>query len=145
MTHWAKLSLPKWALSPPNLFDIVTGYYPESKPKAGTPAHRPCLVTAVYEDTESGGYACEVTFGTKSLKTHQRAELDIIIINSSDLDAMGLPMATRFDLDACNRIVMEWNVKNFKPWRGYVSPKIGALILDYQKEYAWIMAKRGGV
>lgn len=140
-----KLSQPKWTLSPPNLFDIVTGFYPESKPKAGTPAHRPCLVTAVYQDTESGGYACEVTFGTKSLKTHQRSQLDIIIVNSSDLDEIGLPIATRFDLDAENRVVLEWKDDNFKPWRGYQSPKIGTLTLEYQKEYAWLMARRGGV
>lgn len=127
------------------MFDIVTGYYPESRPKAGTPAHRPCLVTAVYQDSETGGYACEVTYGTKSLKTHQRMGLDIIIINSADLDLIGLPMATRFDLDADNRVVMEWKEDNFMPWAGYQSPKIGALTLDNQKEYAWLMAKRGGV
>jgi len=139
------LSQPKWTLSPPNLFDIVAGYYPESKPKAGTPAHRPCLITAVYQDTEGGTYACEVAFGTKSLKSHQRAGLDIIIANSTDIDAMGLHMATRFDLDMRNRVVMEWKNDNFQPWKGYNSPRIGALTLEYQKEYAWIMAKRGGV
>lgn len=139
------MSQPKWTLSPPNLFDIVTAYYPESKPKAGTPAHRPCLVTAVYQDTESGGYACGIAFGTKSLKTHQRAAFDIIIVNSSDLDAMGLPMATRFDLDDGNRIVMKWEKGNFEPWGGYRSPRIGGLTLEYQKEYAWLMAKRGGI
>ena len=127
------------------MFDIVTGYYPESRPKAGTSAHRPCLVTAVYQDTESGGYACEVTFGTKSLKTHQRSGLDIIIINSADLDAICLPRATRVDLDADNRVVMELKKDNFMPWSGYQSPKIGALTLEYQKDYAWLMAKRGGI
>lgn len=140
-----KLSQPKWTLSPPNLFDIVTGYYPESKPKAGTPALRPCLVTAVYQDGETGCYACEVAFGTKTLKTHQRSQLDIIIVNSSELDLMGLPMNTRFDLDTENRVVLEWLSRNFKPWTGYRSPRIGALTLEYQKEYAWLMAKRGGI
>lgn len=102
-------------------------------------------MTAVYQDTESGCYACEVAFGTKTLKTHQRRELDIIIVNSSDLDEIGLPIATRFDLDAENRVVMEWIDGSFSPWKGYQSPKIGALTLEYQKEYAWLMAKRGGV
>ena len=143
--RWGRLSQPKWTLSPPNLFDIVTGYYPESKPKAGTPAHRPCLVTAVYQDEQTGAYACEVAFGTKTLKTHQRGDLDLIIQNSSDIDAVGLPMATRFDLDKENRVVLEWSDTNFKPWRGYSSPRLGGLTLDYQKDYAWLMAKRGGV
>lgn len=140
-----KLSLPKWANSPPNLFDIVTGYYPESKPKAGTPAHRPCLVTAVYQNSETGEYACEVTFGTKSLKVHKRQDKDIIIQNLSDLNAIGLPMATRFDLDYENRVVFEWKPPNFEPWTGYTTPRIGSLTLEYQKDYAWLMAKRGGV
>lgn len=139
------MSQPKWTRSPPNLFDIVTGYYPESKPKAGTPAHRPCLITAVYQNDEDGSYACEIAFGTKTLKTHQRSGLDIIIVNSSDLDEIGLPIATRFDLDSESRVVLEWRTDNFRPWKGYSSPKIGALTLVYQKEYAWLMAKRGGI
>lgn len=127
------------------MFDIVVGFYPESKPKDGTPAHRPCLVTRVFTDDATSEYACEVCFGTKHLKTLRRQHVDIIIQNSSDLDEIGLPMATRFDLDAENRIVMEWHPDNFKPWTGFKTPKIGALTLEYQKEYAWLMAQRNAI
>lgn len=54
-------------------------------------------------------------------------------------------MATRFDLDAVNRVVLEWRLDNFKPWKGYSSPRLGTLMLEYQKEYAWLMVKRSGV
>jgi hypothetical protein len=138
------LSQPEWVGGPPNLFDIVTGYYPESKPKAGTPAHRPCLITAVYRNEETGQHACEIAYGTKSLKQHNRQGLDVIVVNSADLDAMGLPMATRFNLDADKRVTLLWASENFQPWTGYSTPKIGALLLEYQKEYAWLMATRAG-
>jgi hypothetical protein len=102
-------------------------------------------VTAVYQNQETGNYACEIAYGTKSTKAHTRIGMDIVIVNSSDLDAMGLPMATRFDLDAGNRVTLEWSETNFMPWSGYSTPRIGSLTLDYQKEYAWVMARRGGV
>lgn len=136
-------STPEWTKSPPNLFDIVAGFYPESMPSAVTPAHRPCLVTAVYVNEETGGFACEIAYGTKRLRLMQRQDKDLIIQNSSDLDEIGLPMATRFDLDRKNRVVLEWNPENFKPWSGYKTPRIGALTLPYQKDYAWLMLKRG--
>lgn len=145
MTRWVKLSLPKWAFSPPTLFDIVVGYYPESKPKAGTPAHRPCLVTHVYQDALTGEFACEIAYGTKHLKTVARIDRDIIIQNYSDLDAMGLPVATRFNLDLECRVVLEWKPPNFKPWSGHKTPRIGALTLQYQKDYAWIMARQATI
>lgn len=140
-----KSSPPNWTRTPPAMFDIVVGFYPESKPKDGTPAHRPCLVTRVYMDDETSTYACEVCFGTKHLKTMRRQDVDIIIQNSTDLSEIGLPMATRFDLDKENRVVLEWKPGNFEAWRGFTSPKIGALTLEYQKEYAWLMAKRSAV
>ena len=145
MTQWGKLSRPSWAVSPPNLFDIVVGFYPESQPKAGTPAHRPCLVTAVYADEAKAVFACEIAFGTKRLKTLSRGDIDLIIQNSTDLDEMGLAVATRFDLDSATRVVLEWNDTNFKPWTGYNTPKIGALTLPYQKDYVWLMAKRNAI
>jgi hypothetical protein len=99
----------------------------------------------VFQNDETGAYACEIAYGTKSIKLHQRGGLDIIISNSSDIDEMGLHVATRFDLDPENRIVLEWCEPNFKAWSGYLSPKLGALTLEYQKDYAWLMAKRSGV
>ena len=139
------MSTPKWVLSPPSVFDIVAGYYPESKPRADTPANRPCLVTKVFQDDETGRYACEIAYGTKTLNAVARGDKDLIIQNYSHLDEMGLPVATRFNLDLNKRVVLEWNESNFKPWSGYKTPRIGQLTLHYQKDYAWMMGKRGGV
>ena len=127
------------------MFDVVTGFYPETKPTYGTPALRPCLVTAVYEDSETGDFACQIAFGTKHLKVAHRSDRDLIIQNFTDLSAMGLKMATRFDLDPQNRVELVWDEANFKPWSGYLTPKIGQLSLPYQKEYVWLMAKRGAM
>lgn len=131
-----------WTLSPPNLFDIVTGFYPETKPVANTPALRPCLVTHVYQNSETGAYACEIAFGTKNLKILQRKDKDLIIQNFSHMQEVGLPVATRFVLDPELRVVLEWCEPNFKPWTGYRTPKIGRLTEYYQKEYAWLMMMR---
>lgn len=139
------MSEPNWTLSPPSLFDIVTGFYPETNPRAGTPALRPCLVTHVYQNTETGAYACEIVYGTKNLKTLTRSGKDLIIQNYSDMCEVGLPVATRFDLDANKRVILEWAEKNFKPWPNHRSPKIGSLTEDYQKDYAWLMMRRMGV
>lgn len=127
------------------MFDIVTGYYPESKPKDDTPARRPCLVTRVYEDVETGVFACEIVYGSKHHKIATRSDKDIIIQNFSHLDEMGLPLATRFDLGPENRVVLGWDEPDFRPWNGYRSPRLGHLLLHYQKEYAWLMAKQASV
>jgi hypothetical protein len=145
LTRWVRLSPPKWALSPPSLFDIVTGFYPETRPKDGTPAHRPCLVTAVLLNSQTGQYACRIAYGTKNLKTATRADKDLIISKSSHLDEMGLPIVTRFALDEDLIATFPWDEPHFRPWTGYKTPKIGALTLEYQKDYAWIMAKRAAV
>lgn len=142
MRRWGKLSAPSWTKSPPNLFDIVAGFYPESKPRQGTPAHRPCLVTHVFENQATHAFACQIAYGSKHLKTVTRSDKDIIIQNSTHLDEMGLPMATRFDLDPENRVVLEWSPPNFVPWSNRRTPRIGHLTLEYQKEYAWLMATR---
>lgn len=135
---------PSWTLSPPNLFDIVTGFYPESKPVAGTPALRPCLVTHVYQDTQTGKYACEIVYGTKNLKLLTRKDKDLIVQNFTDMQEVGLPVATRFALDGNKRVVLEWCELNFKPWSQYRTPKIGRLTDHYQRDYAWLMMKRMG-
>lgn len=137
-----KSSTPNWTLSPPSLFDVVTGYYPESNPKGDKPALRPCLVTRVFKHKTQEEYACEIAYGTKNLKTWLRHSQDIIIQNNNDLDDIGLPFATRFVLDDDAKIVMRWRPPNFDCWSGYRSPKIGQLTIDYQKEYAWIMMQR---
>lgn len=132
---------PKWLAEPPSAFDVVATYFPESKPK-GAIKLRPCLVLDVLRGKASGGFACRIAYGTKNLKSFQRQNLDIIVQNASDLSQMRLPVATRFDLDHRNVVVLPWNEGFFGCWAGYSSPKICTLPEEYVKEYFYIMALR---
>lgn len=130
----------RWLSQPPSAFDIVTAYFPETNPK-GELRLRPCLVLEVMR-RPNGQIGCRVAYGTKNLKFVQRKDLDLIVQNAADLDLVGLPMATRFDLDARNLVTLPWTEEFFGCWTGYEHPKIGALTEDYVKSYAYIMALR---
>jgi hypothetical protein len=96
----------------------------------------------VIHGKKSGAIACRIAYGTKNLKFVQRKNLDLIIQNAADLSAVGLPMATRFDLDAKNIITLPWTTEFFGCWSGYRHPRIGSLTEDYVKSYAYVMALR---
>lgn len=133
---------PRWLSTPPSRFDIVTCLYPEDTDYTPGRKLRPTLVVQVLRDTrESGSFACEVAFGTSSLKILQRQHLDVIIQNASHLTECGLPRATRFDLD--NKARLPWNQSFFGCWPGYRTPIIGSLTESYFKDYAFLMMKRG--
>lgn len=132
---------PNWLAQPPSAFDIIATRFPETKPK-GRIQLRPCLVLEVLKGKTSGSIALRMAFGTKNLKFAQRQYLDLIIQNAADLNAMGLPMATRFDLDARNVAALPWTEEFFGCWTGYPHPKIARLPDDYVKSYLYLMALR---
>lgn len=136
-----KSSEPEWLLNPPSMFDIVTGYFPETKPKGGVIKLRPMLVTRVLRHRSTGDWACEVAYGTSVLKTWLRMNDDIIIQNSSDLDSMGLAQATRFVLDPAMRATLPWSEAHFGCWSNHKCPKLGTLTVEYQKDYAFAMMR----
>jgi hypothetical protein len=103
---------------------------------------RPCLIPAVLRHKTTGEVAVKIACGTKTLKTWLRADRDIIIRNTSDLDAMGLAVATRFVLDEDPLITFPWRPPCFGCWSGRKSPRLGTLLLEYQKEFAWITMRR---
>lgn len=137
----ASVQPSNWCHQPPSAFDIVTAYFPETKPK-GELRLRPCLVLDVFESEDGGEYACRVAYGTKHIKFVQRKGLDLIIQNAADLDIFGLPYATRFALDADCSADLPWTPEFFGVWDGYPTPVISFLPEDYQKEYAYIMMMR---
>lgn len=137
-----KLSTPSWLTRPPSAFDIVTGYFPETSPGAKGPKLRPLLVTRVLRHRTTGDIACEVAYGTSNLKIATRQLDDIIVQNISDLDAMGLPQATRFVLSLKARVVLPWSDAHFGCWTGCRTPRIGTLLTDYQKDYAFAMMRQ---
>lgn len=133
--------MPEWVKVPPQAYSIVTGFYPETKPKDGSPDCRPLLVTQVLQSKQTGKIALRVCYGTTQLKFPQRASIDLIVQNSSDLDACGLLRPTRFVIDPSQQVILRWDEVQFKPWSGYTHPRRGMLPLDLQKEYAWLMSQ----
>lgn len=136
-----KSSEPRWSQTPPAMFDIVTGYFPESKPKGGAAKLRPMCVTKVLRNKNSGQIACEVAYGTTNLKTWAKMFDDIIIQNLVDLNMSGLPTATRFVLEPEQRAILPWTSSYFGCWSEKPSPKIGSLPVEYQKDYAFAMMR----
>lgn len=133
--------MPEWVKVPPQAYSIVTGFYPETKPKDGSPDCRPLLVTQVLQSKKTGETAVRVCYGTTKLKFPQRANIDLIVQNSSDLDACGLLRPTRFVVDPSQQVILRWGDTYFKPWTGCAHPRLGMLPLDLQKDYAWLMAQ----
>ncbi len=134
----------EWAAKPPAAFDIVACYFPESEPKPDWSVKlRPALVLNVYRDKATGAYAVRVAYGTTTLKLMQRGHIDLIIQNAAELRIIGLPMATRFDLD--NTVMLPWTPTYFGCWSGYPSPLIATLTEDYVKELAWLFTKRAAL
>ena len=119
------------------MMDIVAAYFPETKPK-GALRLRPCLITRVLSNSVTGQFACEVAYGTSKMASVHRGDY-IVVHNTSDLDAMGLAMATIFAMDVAKRVTLPWSDQFFGCWSGNKSPRIGTLTTEYQKEFAFIL------
>lgn len=130
----------EWFKRPPSALDLVTCYFPESQPEPGGPKLRPALILSVLRDRKTGMIGLRIAYGTTNLKLMQRSDRDLIIQNAEDLGIMGLPRATRFDLDEL--VVLPWCPPHFECWEGYPSPKIGQLTEPYARDLAWLMLKR---
>ena len=131
-----------WANTPPARFDIVATYFPEhTAPEKPGLKLRPGLVLSVLQGKNTGAYACRVAFGTKNLKIMDRSHLDIIVQHARDLPLLGLHRATRFDLD--HIVTLPWAAEFFGCWSGRPTPRIGALLEVYIREYAYLMMRRG--
>ena len=128
--------MPEWQTAAPSMMDIVAAYFPETNPK-GALRLRPCLVTRVLRNTVTGQVACEVAYGTSKLASVHGEY--IVVHNTSDLDAMGLGMATIFAMDVEKRATLPWTSEFFGCWTGKKSPRIGALTIEHQKEFAFII------
>jgi hypothetical protein len=90
----------------PRLHDIVWCRFPEEPPFEPGPKIRPALVRGIKIDSTTDRGAVNVSYGTTKLKWFTRRYRDLIIQNAAVLKEIGLPMATRFDLD----------LMNFLPW-----------------------------
>lgn len=112
----------------PRPLDIVWCRFPlqEMTTKPG-PKSRPGLVRCVLLNREHTKAAVEVCYGTSQLKK-DRFPLDLFIENAAQLNLLGLPQATRFELD--RTLQLPWASEFFGPRDGTKSPIIGRLTQD---------------
>jgi hypothetical protein len=113
----------------PRPLDIVWCRFPQygmSTTKPG-PKPRPGLVRAVLLNREHTKAAIEVCYGTSQLKK-DRFPLDLFIENAAQLNLLGLPQATRFEID--RTLQLPWAKEFFEPRDGAKTPIIGRLTQD---------------
>jgi hypothetical protein len=122
-----------WCCFPTDLAPGVPG------PKA-----RPALVFKVrYVDDPPGNrFYVQIAYGTSKLKPGRRPH-DFSIANSATLDLIGLPQATRFDLD---RILwLPWARPFFEPRHPeerFATPTVSVLPGELSRMLGWTMAMR---
>ena len=124
----------------PRLFDIVWCRFPEhTKPNEPAVKVRPALVRLSAMDQATGTGLLEVAYGTTNIKQEKR-RLDLIIMNSVEIDDTGLRQATRFDLDQIVRL--PWCREYFRPPNGVHDVRIGKLTLALQDRVRRLAAIR---
>jgi len=117
-TYYTTLTLP-------NALDIVWCKFPDHlRPGHPGPKPRPALVRSIGLSKDHSRAELEVTYGTSNTKSDSRL-LDLIIGNANELALMGLPQATRFDLDLT--LWLPWCSEFFVPRPGQPTPVIGHL------------------
>lgn len=121
----AQTAKPGWVSRPPHVGDVVTCLYPND-PKGRL---RPCLVLEVLAGSTSG-HAVRVAYGTKSLDKATRGKIDVIVESQSDIDACGIAVATRFDLE--ETAVISWEPPDCDCWHGRYTPVLGSLPKSHQ-------------
>ncbi len=128
-----------WTKEAPSAYEIHTAWFPYEDTNGEGVKLRPCLVLNVWKGKSSGLYKVRIAYGTRKLKLIERPQ-DLVVQNSRDLDDIGLPCATRFDLDQVADVI--WSEENFGCWPDAVSPYVGSLTEEYIKNYLWLMAMR---
>ena len=113
----------------PRPLDIVWCRFPEQgmSVDAPGPKSRPGLVRSVFLNHDHTKAAVEVCYGTSQLKK-DRFPLDLFIENTSQLNLLGLPQATRFEIDRTLRL--PWAREFFEPRDRSKTPLIGRLSQD---------------
>lgn len=122
-----------WEATPPALYSIVTGFFPETAPKdtwATNP--RPLLVCGRATDPETGMHFCRIAYGT-SQSGKAWLEPSLAIGNFSMLNALQLKIPTTFVLKGSSMIILPWTQEFFRPWRGKPSPYLSILPADMQR------------
>jgi hypothetical protein len=125
----------------PRLYDIVWCRFPEDDPFEPGPKIRPALVRGIKVERTNSRGAVKVSYGTTKLKTLRRRRYDLIIQNAATLNEIGLPIATRFDLDLVN--TLPWCAEFFCIPRGCRSITVGRLNAACMLQLENILRRRG--
>lgn len=117
-----------WETSPPAIYDVVTGFFPETSPKETWETNpRPLLVCGVAQDPEDGQYFCRIAYGT-SQNTSGYSGSDLVIANLSVLNALKLKRPTKFVIHSgMQMVILPWCEEFFQPWTGYPTPILSSL------------------
>lgn len=126
----------------PRLYDIAWCLFPDGDPNHPGPKLRPVLVRRTLMDPKTRRGAVEVSYGTTKLKLGKRNKLDLIIQNATTMASLGLPMATRFDLDHSN--VLPWCEEFFCAPEHAGGIVTGRLSMDDVTRYRARLKRRAG-
>lgn len=130
-----------WEASAPLIFEVVTGFFPEAKPKPTWATNpRPLLVCGVATDDSTGEHFVRIAYGSKRMEPCGR--YDIPLGNLAKLDALNLPHPTRFVLSAKDLVILPWTKQHFRPWTRFTTPRIGRFDEELRREVQWAMAEQ---
>jgi hypothetical protein len=88
----------------PRKYDIVWVLFPVDQESLPGPKLRPALVRATLKSASGERGGVVISYGTTKLKLGVRDKIDLVIQNAGQLGRLGLPAATRFDLDLMSRV-----------------------------------------
>lgn len=125
---------PKWTASPPRLYDVVTGFFPETSPKQTWATNpRPLLICGVARHKGHGLYFCRVAYGTTKHLNKAHPD-DLVVGNLSSLNDLELMQPTRFVINSgAQMVILPWSAEFFRPWSGHDSPVLSRLPEDMQR------------
>jgi len=123
-----------WETSPPQIYDIVTGFFPETSPKETWATNpRPLLVCGVAQDPDTKVYFCRIAYGT-SRNVNETGNGDLVVGNLSLLNQLKLKTPTKFVLHSGQQmVILPWLPEFFQPWTGRPTPILSTLPPDMQK------------
>ncbi len=134
--------MAEWERYPPQLYNIVTGFFPEASPKDKWAVNpRPLLVCGRAQDPETGTFFCRIAYGT-SQHLHKAHEDDLVVGNLSMLNALNLKCPTRFVINSGQQmVIMPWVEAHFQPWTGFPSPVLSLLPDLMQKHVGFTLSR----
>lgn len=137
--------MPDWISTPPQDFDIVTGFFPEERPKHNWQENpRPMLVSGVFRGKGSGRVFVRVAYGTSQVEKVRGQQL--VIGNMSHLDNLNLAKPTAFVIQPGEQwAILPWSEQHFSPWADFETPVISKLPIEMQEFVKQIMSKLKGL